>query len=68
MPKLGVWELVIILLIVLLIFGAARLPEIGSALGKGIRGFKSAISGKEEEKPSETLHPEVNKNEHVPRA
>jgi sec-independent protein translocase protein TatA len=68
MPKLGVWELVIILLIVLLIFGAARLPEIGSALGKGLRGFKNTISGKDEEKPTENLSTEGKKNEHIPRA
>lgn len=36
----------IILIIVVLIFGASRLPEIGSGLGKAIRGFKDAVSGK----------------------
>ena len=49
---LGTLELVIILLIILLIFGARRLPEIGSSLGRGLRTFKSAISG-EDEKPEE---------------
>jgi sec-independent protein translocase protein TatA len=44
----GPWELIIILLIVLIIFGAGKLPEIGSGLGKGIRNFKKATSGKEE--------------------
>ena len=37
---LGIQELLVILIIVLLIFGASRLPEIGSGLGKAIRGFK----------------------------
>jgi len=39
---LGPWELIIILVIVLVIFGAGKLPEIGSGLGKGIRNFKKA--------------------------
>jgi sec-independent protein translocase protein TatA len=42
MPSIGFWELILILLIVLLVFGAAKLPEIGRALGKGIREFKKA--------------------------
>ena len=45
MPKLGPLELGIILAIVLVIFGAGRLPEIGSALGKGISSFKKGVSG-----------------------
>lgn len=48
---LGIWELVIILLIVLLVFGASKLPEIGKGLGKAIKGFKEAT--KEEQKDIE---------------
>ena len=40
--RLGIPELVIILVIVILIFGANRLPEIGRGIGKGIRNFKDA--------------------------
>lgn len=43
------WELLILLLVVLLVFGPKRLPEMGRSLGKGLREFKSSISGKEEE-------------------
>ena len=39
---LGVPELIIILMIIILIFGANRLPEIGRGIGKGIRNFKDA--------------------------
>lgn len=39
---LGMWELIIILVIVLVIFGAGKLPEIGAGIGKGIRNFKKA--------------------------
>ncbi len=43
-------HLLLILLIVLIIFGAGRLPEIGAGLGKSIRSFKKAISGEDEPK------------------
>ena len=44
---LGMQELVIILLIVIIIFGASRLPQLGEGLGKAIKGFKKGISGDE---------------------
>lgn len=47
---LGLTEILIILLVVLLVFGASRLPGVGSALGKGIRSFKTSVTG-EDEKP-----------------
>lgn len=40
---LSPWELLIVFLAILLLFGARRLPEIGSSLGKGIREFKDSI-------------------------
>ena len=39
----GPWELMVILLIVMVVFGAKRLPEIGKGMGKGIREFKSSL-------------------------
>ena len=42
---LGIPELIVILFIIILIFGASRLPEIGRGLGKGIRNFKDATRG-----------------------
>jgi sec-independent protein translocase protein TatA len=44
MPSLGFPELVLIFLIVLLIFGANRLPELGRGIGKAIKNFKEANS------------------------
>jgi TatA/E family protein of Tat protein translocase len=41
----GPMELVIILLIVLVIFGASKVPEIGKSLGKGIKEFKKSVKG-----------------------
>ncbi|MGA3085922.1 MAG: twin-arginine translocase TatA/TatE family subunit [Thermodesulfobacteriota bacterium] len=45
-------DLLVILIIAGLIFGAKKLPEIGKGLGKGIQEFKKSISGEEEEPPS----------------
>jgi sec-independent protein translocase protein TatA len=44
---LGLPELLVILVIILLIFGANRLGDIGSGLGKAIRGFRDSVSGKD---------------------
>ncbi len=46
---IGIPELVIILIIILIIFGTGKLPEIGGALGKGIRNFKKASHDKPDE-------------------
>ncbi len=51
---LGTQELVIILAIVFLIFGAKRLPEIGSGLGKAIKNFKGGVKSIEEGTPDKT--------------
>ncbi len=45
----GVWEIVLILVIVLIVFGVGKLPQVGSAIGKGIRSFKKAQAGEDEE-------------------
>ena len=45
---MGTSELMIILAIVVVLFGARRLPELGAGVGKAIRNFKSGLSGKDE--------------------
>ena len=47
MGRIGIPELVIILFIVILIFGANRLPDIGRGIGRGIRNFRDATKDKE---------------------
>ena len=48
MPVPGPWELILLLVIVLIIFGPGKLPDIGNAVGKGIREFRRASSELEE--------------------
>ena len=63
---LGMMEMILIFMVVLLLFGAKRLPEIGSSLGKGIREFKGSIREIEKEVKSagetdtESLTPSTN--------
>jgi sec-independent protein translocase protein TatA len=45
----SVWEILILLLVVLLVFGPKRLPEMGRSLGRGMREFKDSISGKDDD-------------------
>jgi sec-independent protein translocase protein TatA len=53
LPKIGLPELVIVLVIVLLIFGVGRLGKLGKDLGEGIREFRKGISSDEGEKKEE---------------
>ncbi len=48
---IGMPELIIILVIILIIFGAGKLPEIGAGMGKAIKNFKGATSGSEKKEP-----------------
>lgn len=48
MGNIGGWELIIILVILLLIFGPSRLGDLGTALGKGIKGFKRSMKEPDE--------------------
>lgn len=51
---IGIWEVLILLLVVLLVFGPKRLPEMGRSLGRGMREFKDSISGKDfDDEPEE---------------
>lgn len=62
MPRIGPFELVIVLFIILVIFGVGKLPEIGGAMGKGIRAFKKGQAGEENEgEKEESKEPEKSK-------
>jgi sec-independent protein translocase protein TatA len=49
MPTPGPFEIVIVLVIVLLIFGPKRLPDLGRSLGRGMREFKDSVTGKDDD-------------------
>ena len=53
MGRIGWTEIIIIALIVLLLFGGKKIPELMKGLGKGVRSFKDGMEGKSEEKPGE---------------
>ena len=46
MPNIGPLEIIIVLVIVLIIFGPKRLPDLGRSLGSGMRNFKDSVTGK----------------------
>lgn len=52
--NIGPWELALIFLIVLIVFGANKLPKIAKDIGSGIREFKKSVSGESDEKKDET--------------
>jgi len=52
---IGVTEIIIILVVIMIIFGVGKLPEVGEGLGKGIRLFKNSLSGKDEEKDTKSV-------------
>jgi sec-independent protein translocase protein TatA len=57
--SIGIWEILLILAIILLLFGASRIPEVARSLGKGVNEFKKGIRGEEPEKgPSKALDAE----------
>jgi len=63
---IGTWEIILIVLVILLIFGGKKIPELMKGLGKGVKSFKDGVNGKEDievesqkskvesEKPKET--------------
>ena len=55
MPSLGAPELIIIALVVLLLFGATRLPKLGKSMGQSIRGFKQGLNDESEIKTDDDV-------------
>lgn len=58
---LGTQELLIILVLVMIVFGAGKLPQVGSSLGKGLRNFKKGVSETEEDDIEEAKVEEIEK-------
>ena len=51
---LGTWEIIIIVLAILLLFGGKKIPELMKGLGKGVKSFKDGVNGVDEVKSEET--------------
>ncbi len=47
--RMGPWEIALIVLVILIVFGVGKLPQVGGAVGKGLRAFKKGQSGEDEE-------------------
>lgn len=55
---IGPWEIALILVIILIVFGVGKLPQVGGALGKSIRTFRKAQRGEDDEEEAEKAQPE----------
>jgi sec-independent protein translocase protein TatA len=63
MPNIGPWEIILLLLLALLLFGAKRLPEIGRSLGSGMREFKESVTGNSKPEPNPELPQQSSREE-----
>ena len=50
---IGTWEIILIVLVILLIFGGKKIPELMKGLGKGVKSFKDGVNGKADEEKEE---------------
>ncbi|MDD8012361.1 MAG: twin-arginine translocase TatA/TatE family subunit [Acidobacteriota bacterium] len=51
--SLGIWEILLIVVVIALLFGGRKLPELGKGLGQGIKNFKNAVKGGDTDKDEE---------------
>ena len=58
---LGPLEIAVLFLVILIIFGAGKIPQIGSSLGKGLKNFRDAVKGGENDSETEQNSPDNNK-------
>ena len=66
MPNVGPLEIAVVLIIVLIIFGPKRLPELGKSVGHGIREFKSSLSGDKDNDSPEEKQRELQASQQAP--
>ena len=53
MGNFGIGEWIVVLLVILVLFGAKKIPDLAKGIGKGIKDFKKALKDEDEEKPSD---------------
>jgi sec-independent protein translocase protein TatA len=66
MPNVGPWEIILVLIVALLLFGPKRLPEMGKSVGKSMREFKDSLSGKDDDDVE--VHSPVTRAQELPPA
>ncbi|MEQ9042473.1 MAG: twin-arginine translocase TatA/TatE family subunit [Alphaproteobacteria bacterium] len=66
--SIGVWQVVLILVIVLIIFGAGKLPKVMGDLAKGVKTFRSGLKDEEENKPGDSAALEKNDKDSTPKS
>ena len=59
--RMGPWEIALILVIILIVFGVGKLPQVGGAIGKGLRAFKKGQQGEDIEEEEEEARPRPKK-------
>ena len=59
MGSFSIWHWLIVLVIVMLVFGTKKIGNMGSDLGKAVKGFKDGVKGEEEKKAAETAKPTI---------
>ena len=62
---IGTWEIILIVLVILLIFGGKKIPELMRGLGKGVKSFKDGLNGKDEAVQDETGNRQDGKEDDV---
>ena len=60
--RIGPWEIALVVIIILIVFGVGRLPQVGGAIGKGIRNFRKGQRGEDIEEDEEEKPPKRRKN------
>ena len=56
MPNISIWEILLLVLVLLIVFGPKRLPEMGRSLGRGMREFKDSVTGKHKDEDEDPEH------------
>ncbi len=59
--RIGPWEIALVLVIILIVFGVGKLPQVGGAMGKGLRAFKKGQRGEDNEEEEEEEKPKPKK-------
>lgn len=65
MPNIGPMELIIVLIIALVIIGPKKLPDVGRSMGRGMREFKSAVTGDDKDETPELTQAKADADAHV---